>query len=254
MKFVNENSKAALSNTAASLEMLKEWLSISESQICSTEVLSEQLPKINKLLEDSMNDISGHFSKLAARSQDVDRLLSHIEDVEDLPQEIGTKNIEIANYIEVIADKTSDMKTKENLEKLLKAINSQKDEVHGDLKEAHKIMAEIAGEISQIIVSMQFQDRVSQNIVITVNIMREIVNYLDKEIGNTLPTISREERKGLLDKEFAKKLLTEFRLGELQRSFLDHLIKQGYIESAAEIGFDDNIDHDKSADDDVELF
>lgn len=196
---------------SASNDALKEWLSISESQICSTEVLSEQLPKVNNLLEKSMNDISTHFGI-------------------------------ISNILHKISEQTKDIK---NLLENKSEINSdQLDIIEKEISNSLK-------EISSIVVGMQFQDRVSQNIIITTSIMKSISAYLEDRIGILLPHINKEERKKLLDKEFAVELLEKFRLGELQHSFVDHLLSHGYIENPSEIGF---TSEKTQQNDDVDLF
>jgi len=243
-----------LNNAASALSLLKEWLSISESQICSTEVLSEQLPRINKLLEDSMNEISGNFSivaentrKIATEIEAADRHLDIIK--------IRNKEIEITKHLQEIAKESKDKETAKKLLSLAKKINEQEEQIHSELKQALLIVKDNSNKISNIVVGMQFQDRVSQNIVITVNILKTIVEYLDKEIGDALPNISREERRKLLDRDFALQILDKLRLGELQLSFVNHLIDHGYIKDAAEVGFSIEA-HQKNddSDDDIDLF
>ncbi len=253
---MKETKKNSIQNAATALILLKEWLSISESQICSTEVLSEQLPKINELLESSMNDISEHFGILASDSREIGQELDQIDHaVNEL--EIDGKIVNITTYIHDLAKNTKDKKSAKELDKLAQALKNQKKDVNKELKKAHKALEEMTVEVSRIVVGMQFQDRVSQNIVITVDIMRSIAQYLDREIENSIPNITREERKKLIDKEFAKKLLEKFRLGELQLSFVNHLVEHGYIDNAEELGFSIDghaADDNKSDDDGIDLF
>lgn len=241
----------SLQNTTTAVLLLREWLSISESQICSAEVLSEQLPKVNSLLETSMNDISTHFGNIAKSSDEIEQEISHISSAVDIIEMDGEK-ISIPEYIESLATTTSDKDTAKKALKLLSAIKSQERSIFGEIKKVKKAIEANVSEMSKIVVGMQFQDRVSQNIMITINIMRTISDYLDKEIANSLPSVSKEERKKMLNKEFAKDLLQKFRLGELQSAFVEHLVKHGYITDASEIGFSPK-DHNKTAED-VELF
>lgn len=76
---------------ATAVLLLREWLSISESQICSAEVLSEQLPRVNSLLETSMNDISTHFGNIAKSSDEIEQEISHISSVVDIIEIDGKK-------------------------------------------------------------------------------------------------------------------------------------------------------------------
>lgn len=210
-----EKQNNSTEKLVTSVALLKEWLSISESQICSTEVLADQLPRVNDLLETSMNDISSRFSKIASHSA----------------------------------------KLRQNLNNIIKEIdnNNLGNTLHNLITEAeNNELQQINNEIGKIVTGMQFQDRVSQNILITINIMKTIADYLDKEFENSVPNISKDERKKLINKDFAKELLEKFRLGELQHAFVDHLVSHGYIETAEEIGFTD-IESAKK-DDDIELF
>ena len=243
----------AILNAKANLELLKEWLSISELQLCSTEVLSEQLPVINKLLEDSMNDISRHFVKLSENSSEIEIQVNEANAALDIIKN-GRKDVEIPAYLQQIAADTTDPETAKSLQSLAKKITKQESDIHAKLDKAVVAIKENSSEIGKIIVGMQFQDRVSQNIMIAINIMQAVVSYLDKEIEHSLPNVSKEERKKMLNIDFAKEVLQTFRLGELQLSFVNHLLEHGYIKDASDIGFDISA-HDKADDDDdVDLF
>jgi len=249
----NIDSIKGLGNATTALVLLKEWLSVSESQICSTEVLSEHLPKINYLLESSMNAISAHFGNLARTASEIESEVSNISHEVDVI-EIDGKKVPIVEYIESIAKDTNDAATVKKLANLVDAIKTQENSLHGEIKRTKEALETNASELAKIVVDMQFQDRVSQNIIITINIMKAISEYLDKEISSTLPNVSREDRKKLLNKEFATDLLQKFRLGELQQSFVNHLVFHGYINDSSELGFSvkDYTKEDESAD--IELF
>jgi hypothetical protein len=213
-KSADETSKSKsnlLQNTAAAVGLLKEWLSVSESQICSTEVLSEQLPKINSLLETSMNSISSRFSA------------------------VSTNLKTISNSIETLESSTQ---------------NEDKQA----LEQAKEALKKTNQDINQIIMDMQFQDRVSQNIVITINVMKAVVDHIEESIETTMPDITRQERRKLLDVEFAKQILDQFRLGELQNSFVQHLLDHDYIKSPDEVGYEFKAEKSVDDDNDVDLF
>lgn len=249
-----ELQEETLANATTALVLLKEWLSISESQICSTEVLSEHLPKVNSLLESSMDEISSHFGNVADNVKEIEKELSTISDNVDIIT-IDGSNVAILEHITTLAKNTSDAKTAEQLNKLVTALQSHELNLHAEIKKTQSTLTKNAAELSSIVVGMQFQDRVSQNILITINIMKAISSYLDQAISESLPNVTKQERRKLLNMEFAKDLLKQFRLGELQHSFVDHLVNHGYISSAEDIGFFSK-DHvgKQSSDDDVELF
>ncbi len=254
---VMKNENIAINNNLGSayntLEALKEWISASESQMCSTEVLSEQLPKINQLLESSMNDISTHFHKITQNTSEISKELQYLEEAIDIIK-VGNKEVEIPVHLENLAEKTSDLQTAKALKNLALTIKKQENTLHIELKKAADNIKDNSLEISQIVVGMQFQDRVSQNIMITVNIMKTIVEYIEKEICISIPNMPKEQRKKLLNKDFAREILKQFRLGDLQLSFVNHLIEHGYINNAEEIGFCIEDHEKKDSDDNIELF
>lgn len=114
--------------------------------------------------------------------------------------------------------------------------------------------------VSGAIVGMQFQDRISQNIVIAQKVIHSIVEYLENSIDSTISEVKNHsginlgQNSGILDKDFAEKLIVFLTLGELQKQFVDHLITRGYIKNASQIdmaGYNQKV---QKADDNVELF
>lgn len=116
---------------------------------------------------------------------------------------------------------------------------------------AQALSAEISQTIGGIITGMQFQDRVSQNLVITVNVLNAIVAYLQEEIDETISELDEQKQRAKLDEDFARELIGLLNLGELQHKFVHHLVEHGYITDPAQLGIspdkaqredDDNID------------
>ncbi len=196
-------------------QLLKDWLSVAESQICALEVLAAQIPKVDKLLEDNVKSLSTHFGDMTTC---VEQQKEQFEQLRNMA----------ANSPSVAA-------TVEKLDAILQKINEA---------------------ISGVIVSMQFQDRTSQNLVITTNVMKAMATYLKTEIDNTLNNFEHccmttgQPEKVKLDQEFAKQMILHLKLGELQNNFVKHLLEHGYIEDPADIG---HVMSNKS-DDEVELF
>lgn len=187
--------------------LLRKWLSVSESQICSLEVLCTQIPEVSKLLETSICNISERFVAIA---DDFDRYSQCVK------QSIG------------LDGKRS-----------------------GDIDEFHR---NISDAISSIIVDMQFQDRVSQNMVIVTNVLNAIIGYVQEEINETITNLNERNERVELDKAFAQKLLTFFTLGELQHKFVDHLLTRHYINDYTELGYDPSAHPDKKERDNINLF
>ncbi len=195
------------------LAMLRDWLSMAESQICAMQVLAEQLPKVNGLLEDSFEDISGRFVSM---TQDVS-----------------------------------------SMRNMMKGISLEAGAVSGKVSSANNIMDRMSDQLMALTIAMQFQDRVSQNLVITINVLLETINYLQKGIDDTICSIPDEAMSGVLDVDYSKKLLDQLKLGELRHHYVSHLLEQGYISDPADIGecLDEEEHKPAAADgDDIELF
>ena len=194
-------------------DLLGQWLSIAESQTCALEVLSEQMPQINKLLETDMTNLSEHFSKLS----------------------------------QILGDQ------KALVESLSENNNPNLQSVVNKFDERYKAAMDC---IAKITIAMQFQDRVSQNIVICTDVMKVIAGNTLDAIETTLNNFEHafkqtEKRKRVeLDIDFAKKVIEKLWLGELRNKFVNHLVQHGYIASPEQIGHKIT----KQETDDVDLF
>lgn len=115
-----------------------------------------------------------------------------------------------------------------------------------------KLSVEINSAISSAIVSMQFQDRVSQNLIIATNVSSEIMTYLKESVEITASVLQNSENTPL-DEDFAKRLIKHLTLGELQHKFIQHLIEHSYIKDASQLGYSNEHDQ-KTPASDIELF
>lgn len=111
------------------------------------------------------------------------------------------------------------------------------------LEASHKKMS---GMLSEAIIKMQFQDRVSQNLVITANVIKAVMSHLQNALGG--------ENVGAIpfDTEFAAQTLTLLNLAEIKRRYIRHLVERGHIQDASELGYD--MREPAPANDDVDLF
>ncbi|MCC7260533.1 MAG: hypothetical protein IT567_05830 [Alphaproteobacteria bacterium] len=177
-----------LAGTVTPHGLLKNWLSVTESQICALEVLRAQLPEVKQLMEHNIESVSDAFSSIAAQLGD------------------GGAS--------------------------------------GPLADA----------LGRAIMGLQFQDRVSQNLVITINILHAVIEYLQREVDETASALDRAHERSKLDMDFAKHLMGLLNLGDLQRKFVHHLLEHGYIENPAALGLSPDTPDRKKANDDIDLF
>ncbi len=169
-------------------------------------------------------------------------LAAHLPEVNDLLDgsfsEISQNFVEVSGQLDCYRKKVEIM-----------AARDQSAEGEEALAMAH----DISQRVGKLIVSLQFQDRVSQNMVITVNVMRAIVEYLQAEIKVTAGSLLQAETGSVLDVEFAEKLIALLNLGELKQRFVEHLLAHGYITDAAEVGYNSG-EYADCTDDDIDLF
>lgn len=234
------------------VSLLKKWLSVAASQICSLEALSLQLPAVDSRMEESMKTITENFVSISSKIKEYDEEVKNIS---------GWYNEE--EYISILPEKLqqiSDILASGNKKKALKSINSLKTfaisrnkKYAAALKIIERLSDEISGSLSKVIIAMQFQDWVSQNLVITLNVLGANIRYLKGEIDATIPALDHVHQRVEIDKEFTKLLILEFSLGELKNKFVDYLMTHEYITDPSEVGFE-VADSTGTQDDDIELF
>lgn len=198
------------------MDLLKEWMSVAESGVCSLEVLSEQLPVVNQLLETSMNSLNDDFRLLSESAYNHQKRLDILLESQksQSPEEVT----------------------------IPRAIFEEMQQENEDVRDA----------IGRMVVGMQFQDRVSQNLVITIDVIHFLVAYIKKSIKHTAEQLKVEDEKAKIDEDFAKQLIEQLKLGELQTRYTNHLIKHGYIQDASEVGYKTEEHGDDG--EDIELF
>ena len=96
------------------------------------------------------------------------------------------KELECLLLLGEISQAMKSLETIKKLNKLLIAIQLNEKCVAEEIEKMRAVLENNISEISKIIVGMQFQDRVSQNIMITNNVMKTISDFLDRTIEHFL--------------------------------------------------------------------
>lgn len=112
--------------------------------------------------------------------------------------------------------------------------------------EAETTAQRIEKTLAQSIMSMQFQDRVSQNLVITMNVLGALASELETALATG-------RSASPVDHEATLELYHFLRLGEIKEEFLASLTRRGFIRSPEELGIS-GAETPKAGDDDIELF
>jgi hypothetical protein len=112
---------------------------------------------------------------------------------------------------------------------------------------------EIEKSIGNAIMGIQFQDRLSQNLVILQNIS-QVSNQHIKGALNIQQNKNGADGSGL-NLDLSKKILENLKLGEVREVFVNYLVQNGLIKDAAELGYTAADDENKKQhSDDIELF
>jgi len=109
-----------------------------------------------------------------------------------------------------------------------------------DGDERTALTAEISALISKTIMDMQFQDRVSQNLVITMNILKSAAATLNVQHAEALDGTLSDEMVRLLN------------LGDIKQKFFAYAVERGWVESSAVPKAE--AETASADDDDIELF
>lgn len=112
--------------------------------------------------------------------------------------------------------------------------------------ELNALGGDITAGITKVVMGLQFQDRVSQNLVITINVL-----------GDLLDEWPQGESSDARDLAFARSVLEKMKLGEFRQRYLDYLLQHGLIDSAESLGLSEAPHAQRSGtedDGDIDLF
>ncbi len=238
---------------------LTKWLRVAESQICSLEILSKQFPEVNARLKADMERISNSFVDMASN---IKKYRESVQNIIKLTGSLkgGNKPSAFQKTLQEIKDTLNDAEAYspeeiiKKIDDMVKTSNAQGKEIQAIAEKAEKQSQEISAALSQGIVGMQFQDWVSQNLVIAVDVLAINILYLKEQIEASSSALEVVHESVVLDKEFAKKLIAQFSLGKLQQDFIEHLLDKGYIEDPSELNYDLEVSTPEETDNNLTLF
>ena len=116
-----------------------------------------------------------------------------------------------------------------------------------------EVAQEIDKNIGSAIMGMQFQDRLSQNLVIIKNITDVLMDNISET--SKLSQSSANAVGESFNLDLAKKIIENLKLGELRDIFVARLISEGHIKSIEDLGIAVATEEEKQKlEDDIELF
>lgn len=123
------------------------------------------------------------------------------------------------------------------------ALAEKENATEADKANRAHVFSNMTSLVTKTIVDMQFQDRVSQNLVITINIAQQIAEQLQERLAHGTQ----------LDTKMTQQLVYLLNLGEIKEKFITYAQSTGAMEDPAEYGIRDAHVAAKD-DDDIELF
>lgn len=117
---------------------------------------------------------------------------------------------------------------------------------HAEGENREALLETVERTLAKSIMSMQFQDRVSQNLVITMDVLRALASELESELASA-------NRPARIDADAARELYHFLRLGEVRAEFLEAMTRRGFISGPQDLGVSGN-DVPQGGEEDVELF
>ncbi len=117
-------------------------------------------------------------------------------------------------------------------------------------EELKPVFEEIEKGLGSAIMGLQFQDRLSQNLVILNNIA-QVLNVASKDVVN-LQASKNASNSTAVNIDLSKKILENLKLGEIREVFVNYLISSGLIKDGSEIGYNPVVCEVQSQD--VDLF
>ncbi len=258
MEKVFTTEELALVKEAEESALIK-WLRLAESQICSFEILSKQFPEVNARLKADVERIINSFVDTASN---IKKYRESVQNIIKLSGSLkgGNKPSAFQKTLQEIKDTLNDTEAYppeeiiKKIDDLIKTSNAQGKEIKSFAEKAEKQSQEISAALSQCIIGMQFQDWVSQNLVIAVDVLAINILYLKEQIEASSSVLEVAHESVVLDKEFAKKLITQFSLGKLQQDFIEHLLNKGYIKDPSELNYDLEASTPEETDNNLTLF
>jgi len=254
--FVSKMSMAMVYSLDGAMNMVKDI----ENYISRVQKITKQtsLLALNATIEASRAGEAGKGFDIVATE-----VKSLAKGIEELATGMREKISGIVNSVkgshkilEEIAtiDMSDNILIKENVENLMHSLLKQNEVLNDVMQKSSQTSRESAKTINQMIMEMQFQDRSSQCISNTVEVMKILTNILEEKKNKYFSNNDNI----LIDKELATVICSTFRLGDLKNAFSEKLIEKGSINSANDIGFNlTQVKHQLSendSSDDIELF
>lgn len=151
-------------------------------------------------------------------------------------------------------DMSNNIDVRDKIDAIMEAMLSQGEETRSVMQETAIASRNTSEVISRMIVGMQFQDRTTQNMQNSVEVLQRMTESLQHLRQETLHTLKTDETTVVLDIGFIRDVLQHVTLSDLKHAFIDHLIGKGYVKDAEALGVSVGNVAVVHSDEDIELF
>ena len=261
--FVSKMSVAMVYSLDSAMSLVKEI----ETYILKVQKITKQtnLLALNATIEASRAGEAGKgFSVVANEVKSLSRGIEEL--ATGMKDKINSIVVSVKGshkILEEIAtiDMTDNILVKETIGKLMSTLIERNELLSEVMSSAADNSRHAAKSINSMIMGMQFQDRASQCILNSVDVMGLIKDIVSLRLDSHI-----ERKNIMIDKEKAKLFASAFRLGALKEAFAQILIDHGNIETMCDVDVKCSINDNKSSeassdsskvkkeDDDIDLF
>lgn len=180
--------------------------------------------------------------------------------IEGISSEIKDKIINIVSSVtgshkilEEIAtiDMSDNIMVKETVGSIMDALMKQNGDLSAIMKDSIAHSKQSAANITSLIMGIQFQDRSSQYIANSINVLTKLSDEI-KEFNQKFGLLGSLDE---IDISHARLLTSTFLLGDLKRSYAQNMLNNGFIKSVEDLGVAANSNKPASTEDEeIELF
>ncbi len=237
------------------------------THLSSIDDVTSRIQKITK----QTNLLALNATIEASRAGEAGRGFSVVaNEVKTLSKEIAMLSDEMQEKIHAIAssvkegystlqsvatiDMSNNINVRDKIDAIMEAMLAQGEETRSVMQETAVASRHTSDVISRMIVGMQFQDRTTQNVQNTVDVLQCLTDSLQKMREETLHMLKSDEHVVVLDIGFIRDILQYVTLSDLKHAFIDHLVEKGYVKNADALGVNVGNVAATHSDEDIELF
>ncbi|MFW0777080.1 MAG: methyl-accepting chemotaxis protein [Rickettsiales bacterium] len=189
------------------------------------------------VVADEVKQVSKHINKLSSQMQErIGVVSSSVQDGYGVLKDVAT------------TDMSDIMTAKEKLDLLLDSLVKQNQRFSDVVNNSAKATEEISNNISNMVVGMQFQDRTTQYVENSVNLLEHMENAIRELIQQSKSNIPEMESPPI-DKQLSEAIFAQFKLSEFAQMFQNSLEGRELTDTGKQ-----STNNESNDEEDIELF